>query len=152
MVVGRRHVDADPATVFELLAMPARHCEIDGSGMLQRLVVDPGRVQRGDAFVMAMKMGPYPYRTRNEIIELEEGCRIAWEVQPAGFPERARRAMFGGNVWRYELESAPDGGTIVTETFDWSAARRPWFIRLLGFPRKNVGAIEGTLDRLAALC
>ena len=43
--------------------------------------------------------------------EFEENRRIAW-------------AHVGGHRWRYELEEV-DGGTRVTESFDWSTSRAP---------------------------
>ncbi len=74
------------------------------------------------------------------MVEFEEPRRIAW-------------SHFGGARWRYELEPV-EGGTRVTETYDWSTAT-VWFydpgIRLLRFPRRNKAGIERTLDRLADL-
>jgi len=39
----------------------------------------------------------------------------------------------------------------VTETFDWSTAKFPPFIERAGYPKKNLAAIERTLDRLVEL-
>ena len=57
-------------------------------------------------------------------------------------------AHLGGHRWRYMLEPA-DGGTLVTEQFDWSTAKVPWAIEKLGYPRKHPAAMRKTLDRLA---
>lgn len=85
---------------------------------------------------MDMKLGPLPYRISNEVVEFEENRLIAW-------------AHFGGHRWRYELEPV-DGATLVTESFDWSTARIPLAIELMGYPKKHPANIEATLERLAA--
>ena len=50
----------------------------------------------------------------------------------------------------YELEPV-EGGTKVTETFDWSTAAVPKAIELMGYPKKHPNSMEATLERLAAL-
>jgi hypothetical protein len=87
---------------------------------------------------MKMRMG-LPYRIGSTVVELEEDRRIAW-------------AHLGKHRWRYVLEPAADGtGTLVTETFDWSTARSPKFIELMGYPKKHPQAMAKTLERLEAL-
>ncbi len=68
------------------------------------------------------------------MVEFEENRLIAW-------------AHFGGHRWRYELEPI-DEGTRVTETFDWSTAKAPKFIELMGYPKKHPANMEKTLERL----
>ncbi len=77
-----------------------------------------------------------PYRTYNEVVEFEQDRRIAW-------------CHFGKHRWRYELERRPDGKTLVRETFDWSTARAPWFIELIGAPSRNLPGMKKTLERLS---
>ena len=89
----------------------------------------------GDKFSMDMKRG-VPYRIANTVVEFEENRRIAW-------------AHFGKHRWRYEL-TPKDGGTEVTETFDWSTSKMAKVIELLGFPVKHPPAMVKTLERLAA--
>ena len=91
------------------------------------------RLAQGARFGMSMKIG-IPYSISNEVVEFEEGRRIAW-----------RHA--GHHVWRYELEPA-GGKTRVTETFVWSTARVPFMLELLGVPARNRKAMEATLERL----
>lgn len=139
MVSITREMDASPATIFDVLADPARHGEFDGSGMVLDVRKGPARLELGAKFGMDMKFGPMPYRIGNTVVEFEENRRIAW-------------AHFGKHRWRYEL--APlDGGsrTRVTETFDWSTALIPKAIELAGYPKKHPANIEASLDRLAAL-
>ncbi len=83
-----------------------------------------------------MKMG-LPYRVSNEVVEYEPDRLIAWR-------------HLGRHRWRYELEPV-EGGTRVTETFDWSTV--PAGMSLLARVRStaNQRAMEATLERLAGL-
>lgn len=132
-----RVIKASPEAIFDVVADPARHGEIDGSGMVQNVRGESNRLELGSTFGMDMKLGPLPYRISNKVVEFDEGRLIAW-------------AHFGGHRWRYELEPV-DGGTKVTESFDWSTARIPKAIELMGYPKKHPANMEATLDRLAAL-
>lgn len=126
-------VPATPEEVFALLADPRRHAEIDGSGSVQGVLKAPDRLHEGASFGMRMRVG-LPYVISNTVLEFEEGRRIAWR-------------HFGRHVWRYELEPV-EGGTRVTETFDWSGALAPRVLELIGYPARNAAAIEKTLERL----
>src|ERR1700712_1414599 len=128
-------VAATPEQVFDLLADPRRHPELDGSGTVKGAVRGPSRLSLGAHFGMRMRLG-LPYLIRNTVVEFEENRRIAW-----------RHA--GRHVWRYELEPVADG-TRVTETFDWSTALVPKAIELLQFPKSNLQGIRGTLERIRA--
>jgi uncharacterized protein YndB with AHSA1/START domain len=130
-------VAAPPEVVFAILADPRQHPRIDGSGTLQGTVSGPERLTKGAEFGMDMKMYGLPYKIRNRVVEFEEGRRIAWR-------------HFGGHRWRYELSPA-DGGTRVTESFDYSRYNALWskLIEVTGFPERNRRGIEETLVRLA---
>ena len=106
MVSVTREIDASPESIFDLLADPSRHGDIDGSGMVLDVRKGPERLALGAKFGMDMKMGPVPYRISSNVVEFEENRLIAW-------------AHYGKHRWRYELEPL-DGGarTRVTETFD----------------------------------
>ena len=129
-------VAAPPQRVFDLLAEPGRHAELDGSGTVRGRLRGPARLSAGATFGMRMRLG-LPYVIRNQVVEFEEGRRIAW-----------RHA--GHHVWRYELEPVGEG-TRVTETFDWEPARAPRLLELTGFPARNAAAMERTLARLPDL-
>lgn len=135
-VSGERLVEAPPEKVFDVLADPAQHPTIDGSGSVKGSRSSRAeRLALGSRFGMSMRIG-VPYAITNEVVEFEEGRRIAWR-------------HFGGHRWRWELENAGPGRTTVRETFDWSTSRSPRFIELAGFPERNRRSIESTLDRLA---
>ena len=130
-------VAAPPEVVFAILAVPRQHPRIDGSGTLQGTVSGPERLAKGAEFGMDMKMYGLPYKIRNRVVEFEEGRRIAWR-------------HFGGHRWRYELAPV-EGGTRVTESFDYSRYNALWskLIEVTGFPERNRRGIEETLVRLA---
>ena len=130
-----RIVPASAADIFELLATPARHSEIDGSGTVQG--TQRGTTERlalGTKFGMNMRLGA-PYRILNEVVEFEEDRRIAWR-------------HFGGHVWRYILEPLGERATKVTEQFDPTPSRWPLVLKVLRYPARNQRSIEHTLHRL----
>ncbi len=131
-----RIVSAPPSAIFDLLAEPSKHPLIDGSGTVKGSRTDaPVRLSLGATFGMNMKLG-VPYPIENTVVEFEGDRLIAWR-------------HLGGHRWRYELEPV-DGGTKVTETFDWSTSKSPAALELLRVPQRNTASIEKTLDRLAA--
>ena len=130
---GRRFVPAPPSAIFDLLADPSRHPEIDGSGSVQRVLRGPKRLALGSRFAMSMRIG-VPYRMTNVVVAFEEDRKIAWR-------------HFGRHVWTYELEPV-EGGTVVTESVDWSQVPVTSIFQKLQADR-NLRSIEATLDRLA---
>jgi uncharacterized protein YndB with AHSA1/START domain len=132
-----RVIATTPEKIFALLADPAQHPVLDGSGTVRATRPGvPERLELGARFGMAMKLG-VSYRIENTVVEFEENRRIAWQ-------------HFGGHRWRWEL-AAVEGGTRVTETFDWSTARIPFLIDVSPYPDRNRTAIEKSLDRLGVL-
>ena len=141
MVSVSRVIKASPEVIFDVLADPAKHAEIDGSGMVQQVRGEGTRLELGSKFGMDMKAGPIPYRVSSTVVEFEENRLIAW-------------AHFGKHRWRYELTPTEVDGepaTEVTETFDWSTSLFPKGIELAGYPKKHPVNMEATLERLAGL-
>ena len=139
-----RLVQAPAAQVFAILADPARHREIDGSGTVRDAVDAPARLAMGARFGMNMKAGA-PYRMVNEVVEFEPDRRIAWQARPdKGWAAKG----IGGRIWRYELEPR-EGGTLVRETWDISQEKVPplvWGLR--GLTRISMNR---TMDRIEKL-
>jgi len=133
-----RVVDAPPKAVFALLTDPRAHPSFDGSGSVKETLSAPDRLELGSRFGMRMHL-LVPYVITNEVVEYEADRLIAWQ-------------HFGHHRWRYELTPL-DGGhrTEVTETFDWSTSRAPWFIERMGYPARNAAAMDATLERLAGV-
>ncbi len=132
-------VDAPPHVVFAIVADPGHHPRIDGSGSVRGLVAGPDRLSPGATFGVSMRLFGVPYTIRNRVVEFEQDRLVAWR-------------HFGAHRWRYELEPTPEGGTRVTETFDYSRYARAWaaVLRLAGFPGRNRRGITATLERLKA--
>ena len=135
-IVSRSTIVPAPAQmIFDLLADPRRHSEIDGSGSVQSAQINaPERLSLNATFGMQMKIG-LPYKITNTVVEFEEGKTIAWR-------------HFGGHIWRYILEPV-DGGTKVTEQFDWNKSKSPLVLKLRKSPQDNAKSIEKTLENLA---
>ena len=131
-----KFVPAPPQAIFDLLADPRKHNLIDGSGSVQAARMDaPDRLSLGAKFGMDMKIG-LKYRITNEVVEFDEPRQIGWR-------------HMGGHIWRYIIEPA-EGGSQVTEQFDWNQNRAPLMLKLMNAQSKNKKSIEATLDRLAA--
>ena len=132
-----RVIAADRQAIFDVIADPAKHSLIDGSGTVQQSRESgPERLEKGATFGMDMKIGA-SYKITNTVVEFEEGERIAWR-------------HFGGHRWRYEFKDV-DGGTEVTETFDWSRAKSPLALELARYPKRNLKGMKATLERLDQL-
>jgi uncharacterized protein YndB with AHSA1/START domain len=143
VVSVQRVIPATPDAVFDLLADPDRHHDIDGSGTVVAAKEGSQRLALGSRFGMSMKMG-VPYSMVSEVIEFDEGRRIAWQTRG---PTRLGRYV-GGRIWRYVLEPV-EGGTLVTESWDITreaAVTRPLVRRGAGQTEKNMAA---TLERIA---
>jgi uncharacterized protein YndB with AHSA1/START domain len=134
-VSTEREIAAPADRIFAVLADPRQHAVIDGSGTVKRTRSGPDRLALGARFGMAMHHW-VPYPVTNEVVEFEEGRRIAWR-------------HLAHDVWRYELEPR-DGATLVRETFDWSHGRGGKLIEMMGIPKQNLASMEKTLERLAA--
>jgi uncharacterized protein YndB with AHSA1/START domain len=146
-VTVERLIPAPPQPIFDLLATPARHAELDGSGTVRRAhgsgSTEPRRVGLGDSFGMNMRWG-VPYATHNRVTEFEDGRVIAWRTLAPG----PLSLLFTGRTWRYEL-TPQEGGTLVRETWDTSTERPLTRAlireRLGGLTRRNM---EQTLERI----
>ena len=130
-------VPAPAQDIFNLLADPRRHSEIDGSGSVKDAQIDaPSRLSLGAKFGMNMRIA-VPYKMTNTVVEFEENSQIGWR-------------HVGGHIWRYILEPTA-GGTQVTEQVDWNNAKSPLMLTIMRAPHNNGKSIEKTLKNLAAV-
>lgn len=137
IVSATRDISAPANVIFDILADPAKHALIDGEETVQgSRDSSPERLSLGAKFGMNMKLG-VPYIMSSEVVEFEENRLIAWR-------------HFGHHVWRYELEEI-DGGTRVTESFNWGVARFPPMYEWVGYPAKHEVGMTKTLEKLAAV-
>ncbi|MEM9035832.1 MAG: SRPBCC family protein [Actinomycetota bacterium] len=136
VITHSKLISTTPDQLWELLVDPSRHSEIDGSGTVQGSRVGAERLTAvGDTFGMSMRYwGVVPYKITNTVVTFEDGREIAWR-------------HFGRHVWRWQLEPA-EGGTMVTESFEWDQAfLGPTYgpFRIL---QQNDEAIQKTLEHL----
>jgi len=145
VVTVERMIPSPPESIFDLIADPARHPDIDGSGSVREAKGGSQRLALGSTFGMSMKLG-IPYSMVSTVVEYEENRRLAWQTRG---PTAIGR-HFGGRIWRYELEPV-EGGTLVRESWDISqesAMTKPLVRRAAGESRK---AMMATLERIERL-
>ena len=143
-------IDAPAPRIFAVLATPADHPGIDGSGMLRE-----GSGERisavGDVFTMAMhndEMGDY--EMANHVVAYERDRLIAWEpvLKAASRDEdEAQVGVKGGVRWSFELRPLGEDSTLVTETYDCSAAP-DWLRRAVKNGDRWLDSMTTTLARL----
>ncbi len=132
---GSRFIPAPPPAIFDLLADPAKHQLIDGSGsVVGDRSGNPERLSLGAKFGMNMKMG-FPYKMSNTVSAFEENRLIEWH-------------HFARHKWRYELEPVA-GGTRVTESFNYGSSPMSVGLVLAGYPERHRKSIDQTLERIA---
>lgn len=143
----QRLIPATAEEIFDLLADPSRHADLDGSGHLVESREGSRRLKAGDTFGMAMKRGLFPYQTRNVVVTFEENRRISWQTLAPGPIAK----LVTGRTWNYVLEPI-DGGTLVTETWDISTEAplaRPAVRALLSDETRK--SMTRTLERIEQL-
>jgi uncharacterized protein YndB with AHSA1/START domain len=142
VVTVERTIPASPDAIFDLLADPTRHREIDGSGTVREAKQASQRLELGSKFGMSMKMG-VPYSMVSTVVEFDENRLIAWQTRGPGPIGR----HVAGRIWRYELEPV-EGGTRVRESWDIrheSAVTKPLVRTGAKKTRQNM---EATLARI----
>jgi hypothetical protein len=132
-------VRASVSEIFEIVADPRRHGELDGSGTVLNTVAGPDRLSQGARFSVQMKQYGMPYKITSEVTEFADGQVVEW-----------RHPL--GHRWRWEFAPLPDDSTQVTETFDYSRLGRAKAagLKLSGMLQKNAAGIEATLRQLQA--
>jgi Polyketide cyclase / dehydrase and lipid transport len=132
-------VPARAAEIFDIVADPHRHAELDGSGTVMGAVAGPRRLFAGARFSVQMKQHGVAYRITSRVTDFDEGRVVEW-----------RHPM--GHRWRWELTPLSEDLTRVTETFDYSqvGSGRAIALELLRTPRQNTAGIEATLRQLQA--
>jgi uncharacterized protein YndB with AHSA1/START domain len=134
-VAATATVHAPVNRIFDLLADPAKHPLIDGSGTVRAArTTGPARLELGSTFGMDMRQG-LSYKVTNKVVEYEENALIAWR-------------HLAGHRWRWELTPVDENTTEIVETFDWSTAPMGFLYPVIGFPERNLKGMRETLRRL----
>ncbi|WGH92805.1 SRPBCC family protein [Auritidibacter ignavus] len=136
----RVNVKASPEALWEILADPHRHHEIDGSDTVKPKVSGPHQLTVGDTFKVAMHKFGIDYTMKLTTVAAIPGEIVEWK-HPAG------------HTWRWELaaDAHHPGYTTVTESFDYSSvpflvAMAYYFSNTVAF---NAQGIQASLTRLA---
>lgn len=140
-----RTIDASAADIFDVLSLPARHVELDGSGFVQSVDHGDRITATGHMFTMNMSgahMGG-DYQTDNHVTGYDEGSLLAWQTSPAGTEPP-------GWQWVWELSPQGPDSTLVTHTYDWSKVTDQELLKKVSFPLVTAEQLEDTLGRLAA--
>lgn len=143
VVTAARVVAAPAATIFELVADPARQPAWDGNDNLAE-AANGQRVRAvGDVFRTRLTMGA---ERENHVVEFDEGRLLAWRPTDPG------RMPPPGHLWRWELQPLAGGRTAVRHTYDWThlvdehrheRARRTTPERLMASLDRLAAAAEG---------
>ena len=144
-------ISAPPQAVFAVLADPATHPTIDGTGWVTKALDTAPLTASGQVFRMAMYHANHPngsYEMANRVAVYDPPRAISWE--PGQDVAGDGKLQFGGWIWRYDLLPVGSAGTEVTLTYDWSAV--PSFLREhIPFPPFPVDHLENSLRHLAEL-
>lgn len=137
-------VDVPAKAMFAVLGDPARHSEIDGSGMLRGAVDAEPIAEVGQVFTMQMHdPARGDYRTVNEVLTFEPDRVIAWATADEGEPPTGVR-------WRWQLTPNDRGRTTVVHTYDWTNVSESDTAARAALPRVPAHALRRSITLLVA--
>jgi hypothetical protein len=143
-------ISAPAGAIFAVLAEPAKHAAIDGTGWVCESVENGPLIAAGQVFRMSMYHPNHPngsYQTANRVLVFDPPSTTYWET---GYDPGDGSLRFGGWFWRYDLTPAGRSGTTVTLTYDWSACSDS-VRELIGFPPFPPEHLGRSLAHLAKL-
>jgi uncharacterized protein YndB with AHSA1/START domain len=145
-------IEAPAEVVFAVLADPAQHAAIDGTGWVREPLDRQPLAAPGQVFRMSMYHRNHPdghYLMANQVQVLDRPPAIAWKPgQDAGDGTLG----FGGWIWRYDLVPVGASTTTVTLCYDWSAVPQSLreHIRFPPFPPEHLTSSLAHLADLVA--
>src|ERR1700689_3774021 len=83
-------VRAPASEIFEIVADPRRHHELDGSGTVKNAVTGHERLSGDAKFTVEMKQYGFPYQITSQVVDFDENRVVEW-----------RHPL--GHSWRWEL-------------------------------------------------
>ena len=147
-VAVTRRIAAPAHTIFTIVADPAGHVEIDGSGMLEAAPDAAPLTEVGQTFVMDMDrtpLGDIPnmvkYKVTNTVTRIEPDRLVEWGV---GAPDRPPL----GHLYGWLIEPVGDAECDVTNYCDWTdipeemRSRREWPIVPVEMLERSVENLE----------
>jgi uncharacterized protein YndB with AHSA1/START domain len=143
-------INVPAEAIFAVLADPARHAAIDGTGWVREHLDSKPLTAAGQVFRVAMYHPGHPdgnYQMANRVQVFDPPRVISWEP---GYDTGDGSLGFGGWIWRYDLTPAGPSQTKVTLSYDWSAV--PDSVRQhIGFPPFPPDHLGNSLAHLAGL-
>ncbi|MBU2669021.1 SRPBCC family protein [Actinoplanes bogorensis] len=139
VVTAAREIAAPAATIFELIADPARQPAWDGNDNLAEAATGQRVRAVGEVFAMTITKGAV---RENHVTEFEEGRLIAWRPSEAG-------GTPPGHLWRWEIEELEPGRSRVTHTYDWTHLTDEK--RIPKARATTADKLRASIDRLATL-
>lgn len=143
-------INASAEVIFAVLADPATHAAIDGTGWVREPLDSKPLTAVGQVFRIAMYHPNHPdgnYQMANRVQIFDPPSAIAWEP---GQDADDGGLRFGGWFWRYDLTPAGPSETKVTLSYDWSAVPDP-LRQHIGFPPFPADHLGNSLAHLAEL-
>jgi uncharacterized protein YndB with AHSA1/START domain len=139
-----RSIDASAKALFEILTLPARHAELDGSGFVRSDDHTDRITANGQTFRMNMS-GPHmggDYQTDNHVTGYVPDKLVAWQTAPAGTEPP-------GWEWVWQLEPQGPNATDVSLTYDWGKVTDKELLAKNLFPLVSKDNMEDSLAGLA---
>jgi uncharacterized protein YndB with AHSA1/START domain len=144
-------IRAPAEAVFAVLADPAKHAAIDGTGWVLDSPDRQPLSASGQIFRMGMFHPDHPdgnYEMANRVEAFDPPQAISWAP---GYDPGDGNLRFPGWIWRYDLASLGPSETEVTLSYDWSGV--PEDVRRTGpkFPPFPPDHLDNSLGHLADL-
>lgn len=139
-----RSIPASAKEIFEVLTLPARHAEFDGSGFVRSDDHTDRITATGQKFRMNMTgdhMGG-EYQTDNLVTGYVPDKVVAWQTAPAGNEPP-------GWEWTWQLDATGPDATEVSLTYDWDKVTDKELLAKVSFPLVQKSQLEDSLSKLA---
>ena len=150
-----RRIAAPAHAIFVLVSDPARHVDIDGSGMLQAAPGAWRLTAVGQMFDMDIDrrpLGDIPnmaeYQVRCTVTQLIPDRLVEWTVRAVGKPP-------AGHVYGWQIEADSDTACVVSHYCDWTnisdelRARFRWPVVPVDRLQRSVENLERIAARVA---
>jgi hypothetical protein len=144
-ITASRTIDASAGDIFNVLTLPSRHKEIDGSGFIRSDDHADRITKVGQVFRMNMTgehMGG-DYQTDNTVTGYDHNSLLAWKPAPAGTEPP-------GWEWTWDLDPHGPDSTNVILTYDWEDVTDPDLLKKMHFPLVSKEQLEDSLANLAS--
>jgi hypothetical protein len=144
-------IKAPAEAIFAVLADPAKHVAIDGTGWVTEPVDRRPLTASGQVFRMGMYHPAHPngnYEMANLVLVFDPPQAISWRP---GYDRGDGTLGFGGWIWRYDLVPLDLSETEVRLSYDWSAVPEDVRQRQVQWPPFSPDHLDNSLAHLAEL-